>query len=329
MDDVQETTLPLEVAEAVAAVALMAAFADGQRDREERARLETIFTNLGGVNTASLYQRVMLEQTTLEAEAAKLRTPELQTLAFETALSVCDADGAMSEAEGQFLGRLQAALSVPAGTAEAAQRDAEQLAATPVETPVETSAPTPTRQVAAPDPGGQTSPPADDAALERQILNAAVLNGALELLPQTLATVAIVPLQLRLVYQVGQAYGYQLDQAHLREFLAVAGAGMTSQVLEGHVRKLFGGFAKRALGRGSKGVAGTAAGAAMSFATTYALGQAAKRYYGGGRTLALADLRELFQSQLEGGRALYGRYQGEVQEKARTTDVQSLLRLVR
>ena len=143
---------------------------------------------------------------------------------------------------------------------------------------------------------------------------------------------AIVPLQLRLVYGIGQAYGYRLDQAHLREFLAVAGVGMSSQVLEGHVRKLFGAFAKRSLGGGSKGVAGTAAGAAMSFAmsfaTTYALGQAAKRYYGGGRTLALADVRELFQSQLEGGRAL-GRYQGEVQQKAGTADVQSLLRLVR
>ena len=312
MDNLQETTFSPEVAEAVAAVALMAAFADGQQDRHEKARLQDIFTDLGGVNLAPLYQRVMLEQTTLEAEAAKLRTPELRSLAFETALSVCDADGVTSQAEGAFLGRLQAALAVPAETAVAAQKDAEQLAATPVETPSE----------------GEAPPPADDAALDRQILNAAILNGALELLPQTLATVAIVPLQLRLVYQLGQAHGYQLDQAHLKEFLAVAGAGMTSQVLERHVRKLFGGFAKRAMGKGAKGVAGTAAGAAMSFATTYALGQAAKRYYGGGRTLAVADVRALFQGQLEQGRALFDRYQGEAQHKAKTTDVQSLLRLV-
>ena len=67
----------------------------------------------------------------------------------------------------------------------------------------------------------------------------------------------------------------------------------------------------------------------MSFATTYALGQAAKRYYGGGRTLAMADVRVLFQSQLEQGRALFETYQGEVNSKAKTTDVPSLLRLVR
>lgn len=323
MDDLQETTLSAEAAEAVAAVALMAAFADGQKDRTEKARLEDIFATLGGVSMATLYQRVMLGQTNLEAEAAKLRTPELQTLAFEMALSVCDADGVTSEAEGHFLGQLQAALSMPAEEAVAARNDAEQLAAMPVEQPFELVMERST-------PAEAVVPPAtDDATLDRQILNAATLNGALELLPQSLATVAIVPLQLRLVYQIGQANGYQLDQAHLKEFLAVAGAGMTSQVLEGHVRKLFSGFAKRAIGKGARGVAGTAAGAAMSFATTYALGQAAKSYYGGGRTLELADVRALFQSQLEQGRALFDTHQGEVQSKARTTDLQSLMRLIR
>lgn len=323
MDDSQAPTLSSEAAEAVAAIALMAAFADGQKDRAEKARLEEVFATLGGVSMAALYQRVMLGQTNLEAEAAKLRTPELQTLAFEMALSVCDADGVTGEAEGRFLGQLQAALSLPAEKAVAAQSDAEQLAAMPVEKPFETTIESDTLT----EPLTPTG--ADDAAIDRQILNAAILNGALELLPQSLATVAIVPLQLRLVYQIGQANGYELDRAHLKEFLAIAGVGMTSQVLEGHVRKLFGSFAKRAVGKGAKGVAGTAVGAAMSFATTYALGQAAKSYYGGGRTLELAEVKALFQSQVEQGRALFETHQGEVQSKARTTDVQSLMRLIR
>lgn len=326
MDEAYETALAAETAEAVASVALMAAFADGQQDRAERARLEEVFSTLGGVEVAALYRRVMLEETTLEAEAAKLRTPELQTLAFETALSVCDADGVTSQAEARFLGRLQAALSVPAESAAAALSGAEQLAAMPVERPLEL----PTEDAASPAVGDTAAGgTADDAVLDRQILNAAILNGALELLPQALATVAIVPLQLRLVYGIGEANGYKLDRAHLREFLAIAGVGMTSQVLEGHVRKLFGGFAKRAMGKGAKGLASTAAGAAMSFATTYALGQAAKRYYGGGRTLELAEVRALFQNQLEQGRVLFETHQGEVQNRAKTTDLTSLLKLIR
>ena len=76
----------------------------------------------------------MLGRTDVQKEAAALTTPELRTLAFEMALSVCDADGSMSEAEGVFLGGLQEALTVPAAEAMTAQRDAEQLAAMPVET---------------------------------------------------------------------------------------------------------------------------------------------------------------------------------------------------
>jgi uncharacterized protein (DUF697 family) len=83
------------------------------------------------------------------------------------------------------------------------------------------------------------------------------------------------------------------------------------------------------MSKGAKGVAGTAVGAAMSFATTYALGQAAKRYYGGGRTLELAEVRALFQSQIEQGRVLFETHQSEVQSKARTTDLQSLMKLIR
>jgi uncharacterized protein (DUF697 family) len=59
-----------------------------------------------------------------------------------------------------------------------------------------------------------------DAELDKMILNAANLNGALEIMPHTLATMAIVPLQMRLVYRIGNAYGYELDRGHIKDFLA-------------------------------------------------------------------------------------------------------------
>jgi uncharacterized protein (DUF697 family)/tellurite resistance protein len=320
MENAQPTPLTAEAAHAVAAICLLAALADGHNSRSERDRLKEIFESLGDVKTASLYQRVMLGQTSLEAEAAALSTPALRNLAFELALAVCDADGVTNGAEESFLAELRLALGVPAEAATSARHDAEQLASIPVVAET-VMAPEATER------GAEAAP--DDAATDRLILNAAILNGGLELLPQSLATVAIVPLQLRLVYQIAQANGHEPGREHLKEFLAVAGVGMTSQVVEGHVRKLFGGLAKKSLGKGARGVAGTAAGAAMSFATTYALGQAAKRYYAQGRKLELAEVRVLFQSQLEQGKALFEQHRGEVQEKARTTDLQSLMRLVR
>jgi len=327
MDTPQGPPLSTEAAHAVAAICLMAAFADGQKSSAEGAQLRELYASFGDVGLATLYGRVMHGQTSLADEAAVLGTPELRAFAFEMALAVCDADGVTNEAEGRFLGELQAALHVPREEAAAALQDAEQLAALPVTVAVTG------REEAVPASSPVASePPAfapDDEALDRLVLNAAILNGGLELLPQSLATVAIVPLQLRLVYQIGQAYGYTLGREHLREFLAIAGVGMTSQVVEGHVRKLFGGLAKRTAGKGARGVASTAAGAAMSFATTYALGVAAKSYYGGGRKLELAEVRALFQNRLEEGRALFEQHRGEVQEKASTTDLQSLLKLVR
>ena len=315
----QGPVLTPESADAVAAICLMAAFADGQKDSDEQKQLENVFNSLGEVNAGSLYSRVMLGRTDVQKEAAALTTPELRTLAFEMALSVCDADGSMSEAEGVFLGQLQEALTVPAAAAMTAQRDAEQLAEMPVETSGDVEV----------EVTPETGSKAAEGALEQTILNAAILNGALELLPQSLATIAIVPLQLRLVYTIGQTHGYTLDRAHLKEFLGVAGVGMTSQVVEGHVRKLFGTFAKKSFGRGSKKIASAAAGATLTFATTYALGQAAKMYYGGGRKLELSEVRTLFQEQVERGQQLFDTYQGDVQTKAKTTDVQSLLKLIR
>ncbi len=317
-DDQAPTALSPEAADAVAAICLMAAFADGDKSSEEQTQLKDIFESLGGVKTAALYQRVMLGNTTLEEEILDLPTTALRGFAFELAVGICDADGATNEAEAAFLERLRHSLQIPGEAAHAPQHEAEELAALPVMSVL--APPAPTSSVA-------TLP--DDPELDKLILNAAILNGGLELLPQSLATVAIVPLQLRMVYQIGQANGYQLDREHLREFLAIAGVGMTSQVVEGHLRKLFGGLAKRAAGRGARQVVSTATGAAMSFATTYGLGQAAKRYYSGRRKLALSEVRSIFQEQLVKGQSLFETYRGDVQTKASTVNLQSLMKMVR
>lgn len=331
--DIQAAALSPEAAEAVAAICLMAAFADGDKSELEQAHLKDIFQSLGTLKTAALYQRVLLGGTTIEDELQDLKTPELRRFVFELALSICDADGATNEAEATFLERLRYALELPSSATSTAQQHAETLAELPVETPLEPLAahtdtpPTPTEAPVTANTPTDTS--ANDAELDKLILNAAILNGGLELLPQTLATVAIVPLQLRMVYQIGQANGYQLGREHLKEFLTIAGVGMTSQVVEGHLRKLFGGLAKKTAGKGAKRLAQAATGAAMSFATTYALGQAAKRYYGGGRKLSISEVRDIFKEQVERGQALFERHRGDVQNKAKTINVQSLLKLVR
>ena len=59
-----------------------------------------------------------------------------------------------------------------------------------------------------------------EGELDKSILNYALLNGALELLPQSWASMAIIPLQIKMVYGIGQAHGVALDQGHIKEFIA-------------------------------------------------------------------------------------------------------------
>ena len=69
--------------------------------------------------------------------------------------------------------------------------------------------------------------------------------------------------------------------------------------------------------------------AAFSFASTYALGQVAKRYYAGGRKIDAAGLQQAFTEMLGQARQLQTRYTGQIAEQARTLDLNKLLAAVR
>ncbi len=301
---------------AVLTVALMAAFADGAKHDREREELRRIAEGLAtdGLHLPSLYQDVLMKRVSLPAVLAELKSTEAQHLAYEMAVTVCDADGAQSEVERQFLESLRAAFAMPAGAGREFDRMAESIATAPLAT------------ASAPAARGAA---VDEAALDRTILNAAIMNGALELLPETLSTMAIIPLQMRLVYGIGKAHGYELDTGHVKDFLATAGVGLTSQYLEQAGRKLLGGVLGSIGGGILGGLGRQAASSGMSFATTYALGHVAKRYYAGGRTLTAAMLRDAFDSVVREGKVLRGEYLPAIEEKARSLDAGKVLQLVR
>ena len=161
------------------------------------------------------------------------------------------------------------------------------------------------------------------------VLNYAILNGALELLPESLATMAIVPLQMKMVYRVGKSYGHELGRGHIKELLAAAGVGLTSQVLEGYARKLLGGLLGKVGGGMLKTVGKQATSSVMSFATTWALGRLAQQDYAGGRQLSAIELRSTFDSITEQARTMHSRYAGDIPQKAGSVNVSQLLPLLR
>jgi uncharacterized protein (DUF697 family)/uncharacterized tellurite resistance protein B-like protein len=381
--------------QAIASIALLAAFADGQKTEAEREEVRQVADSLqgGGVSLATLYRDVLLKKTTVETAAAQLSTHDLKLLAYELAIGVIDSDGLRNDRESAFLSRLAKALGLDERLTTPLDETADQLASVPLEggdpaasvaAPVAAADASPAdadadatvdaeEQANAEVAGGKifigtgdsssraltgqaasgqgtaggipkasragevvgealgngASDPAKEAALDKMIINAAIMNGALELLPQSMASLAIIPMQMKLVYRIGNEYGYELDRGHVKDLLATMGVGMTGQYLEDVGRKLLGGLLGKMGGRIAGGLAKGATGIAMSFATTWAIGQVARRYYAGGRTMDAGMLKQTFSSLVEEARLLQSRYLPQIEQQSRSIDVGKLVEMVK
>ena len=339
-------------AEAVVTIALMAALSDGRSDATEREQLKSLLESLaadeGMPSLASLHQRVVLKQTKPNEVIAALKSPEARSMAFEIAVCVADADGKTTPKEQAFLDELEKRLGLAHDEAVAFELEAEAIAlAEPSDdqeidllAPDPSGAPIPLEAapaaavpVAQPAPAQPAAAPArtgpDRAETDRIILKYAILNGALELLPQNLATMAILPLQTRMVYTIGKRHGYKLGPGHIKEFIATLGMGATSQMLENFARKALGKLVKKTVGKTASKAVKAATGPMMTFASTFAIGRVAEAYYSGGRKMSSVDLRSLFQRDLANGKALYEQHRPTVEQQASTLDAGKVLGLVR
>jgi uncharacterized protein (DUF697 family) len=242
------------------------------------------------------------------------------------AVCVCDADGVQSAAEQAFLAELRSALALDVQQAAAYTRQCRSDRRNACGCSVSRREHRRLRR--SPAAAGYAST-LSEAELDSAILNAAILNGALELLPESLSTMAIIPLQMKLVYRLGQSYGFDLDRGHIKDFLATLGVGLTSQYLEQAGRKLLGGLLGKIGGGLLGGIGKQAVSSGMSFASTYALGHVARRYYAGGRNFSTQMLREAFDNLLGEAKGLQNRYLPEMQAKARSLDAAQIVELVR
>lgn len=288
-------------------ICLFASFCDGDKCETERGHLSGLATDLGSGNLASLARNVLLGKLSLDTVVATLETQQERMAAYEMARAVCEADGATTPAEADFLKELKDRMKLSPATVQTLDEQVDCVALAPVST---------------------EAPALPVSENKGMILRYAILNGALELLPQTLATMAIVPLQMKMVYRIGKSHGAELDRRSIVEFLATAGMGMGSQVVEGFARNLMKGLGGRMLGKTAGKVAGGVTGSAFSFASTYAIGHLAEKYHAGGRTLSAQDRKPLLASLSEEGKQLHARYLPEIQARSQSLNPGTILSLV-
>ena len=295
----------------IVTIALMAALADGAASPEEQAQLREAMNRLGIKDSDGLTQAATTGHLDLDQVVKSLSDDAARAYAYELALVVCHAGGPANDREQAFLKELRGALGLGVTAVAQLEKDAAALA------------------TAAPATTGSSGGGAADPDLEQMILQQAMLAGAVELLPDRLANLVILPLQLRLVYQIGRKYGQQLDVNQIKDLAGTLGIGAAAQAIEGVVSKLVRGVAGGLLGGIIGGAGGIAAGAAVTFSATYALGHVAQRYYAQNRTLGAADLRELFQKFQDDARGIFPRVQTEIQSRAKTLNLPNLLAAIR
>ena len=288
------------------AISILAARADGSVDSAEQRAVDAVVARMGNPDVASLVQQVAAGQLRVGDLASRLSDDEARRVAYESALTVISADGSANAAEQAFLDELRAAL----GFSDAEVADATRIAGSMAQVPV-----------AAAYPG---EPPAGQ--VDEFILRQAILTGAIEILPDRLANIAVLPLQLRMVYQIGQRHGQKLDINQVKDLAATLGLGAAAQSLEGLVMRLVGGLTGGLLGGIAGGATRVAAGAVITFTATYALGHVAEQYYAQGRRLSADDLRALFARFQGEAKTIYPRVQNQIQKQAGTLNLQSLLR---
>lgn len=313
--------------EPVVTICLLAALVDGARSPEEQAQFERIMAHLGGTPVAD-------GNASLAETVGRLSSPETRRLAYEMAVSVVYADGDVNDREREFLDELRAAIELAENGVDGLDEEARTLAEAPLGPPP----PEPDkdrravpRSLFASQGGIPMGSP--DAPLDNFIRKQALLTGALELLPQSIASLAIIPLQMRLVYRIGADYGQRLDANEIRDLLGAMGIGAAAQVLDGMSRRIIGRLGRGLLGSVLGGVvggtAGAAAGAGLSFVTTYAMGHAAKRYYAQGRRLSRDDLAALYVKLRREAEAILPSAQEQIHQQSLHIDLPKLLASIR
>jgi uncharacterized protein (DUF697 family) len=303
-----QENIPQESALAALSVCLLAAFCDGVKKDAEHEEIRRLVDDLGAIDSSALTRRILLGKVSLNDVVPQLTAHSERMLAYEMALGVCEADGELSAVEKNFLGELRAKLGLDEGEAAAVERDVTSLVLSPI-----------------PQPEQNANPVPDNNGM---ILNYSILNAALELLPESLASMAIIPLQMKMVYRIGKSRGVELDRSRIKEFLAVAGLGVGSQMIEGFARKFMRGLGRKVGGKMTGHAGDQLAGSAMSFASTYAIGHLADRYHSGGQKLDAASAKALFASLQQQARDIHAKFIPAIQEKSKSIQPNSILQMV-
>jgi uncharacterized protein (DUF697 family) len=265
--------------------------ADGVLTPPEESAIEDAIqeASLEGVTLKSLFGTSF----DIDAELDKLASDEAKRATYESAYALAHADEACTAQEEALLQHIESRLGFGPD-----HRSALKKLLAEVE---DTVLPSHIAEVVDPDRRGLEI---REDTVKYSILSAAL--GAFPIPGLAIATdLAVTALQTKLVRDIAQYYGKKLDKRQAAELLAGAGLGMGLRIALTNLAKFVPGW-------------GSAVGAASAFASTYALGTVAGRYFEtGGKDATL--LRVELEAARKDAKAAYAEQKSAVAAKQAAT----------
>jgi uncharacterized protein (DUF697 family) len=268
--------------------------ADGKITADERAALEAAVEVLPG---ASDLKPFLDESPSFETLLPGIRSTDARSQLWQSAYSLVHADGTASPEEQALLDKMRIAFQIDDKQASATRRLLDETKDTilpsnisPIEDPVR-------RQ----------------KEIDQDVLKYSVLSAVLGAFPVpgvAIATdLAIVALQLKLVRDVGQYWGHTVDKAAAKTLLAGLGLGTGARIAVSNLAKLV-------------PVWGSAFGATTAFATTWALGKIANKYFESGQKSDVGQLKREMKAMEKQGKEAYAEQKEAIEAKRKASVVQ-------
>jgi uncharacterized protein (DUF697 family)/uncharacterized tellurite resistance protein B-like protein len=268
--------------------------ADGDLAPEERLSLENAFTGLqmpADVTPKSLLD----EKIDFDAQLRFFTSPESRESIYQSVLGMIHVDGTCTPEEQKRLDHIRTTLQISEEKTSLARRILDEAKDTVLPSSIQ-----------------PVNDPARRATeVKSDVTKYSVLSGVLGAFPVpgiAIATdLAVVAVQVKLVRDIGQRWGHKVDRKAAASLLGSLGLGTGARIAVSNLAKLV-------------PVWGSMVGATASFASTWALGQIANKYFESGMKADMASLKSDFKAAQAEGRLAYDSNKGLIESKSKLNE---------
>jgi uncharacterized protein (DUF697 family) len=266
--------------------------ADGRITDDEMAALTSAIEALPASGDL---QRYLAENPNVDDLLAEVKSPAAREQLWQSAYAMVHADGGASQEEARLLENIRVAFQLPEANVSTTTRLMDEAKDTLLPshiTPID-------------------DPERRQKEIGQDVMKYSVLSAVLGAFPVpgvAIATdLAVVALQLKLVRDIGQYWGHKVDKDAAKTLLAGLGLGTGARIAVSNIAKVV-------------PVWGSAFGATSAFATTWALGKIANRYFESGRTADVKDLKKEMKAIEKEGKEAYAKQKEQIEHKRREAE---------